>query len=302
MRLIILLLMGGIFPLCLSAQFLAVDFNASSAKKEVEVYMEGQLFTKLNYADSLPIYTLYPLYSASGVEVTHNGFSDKGRNTSVKSSSLQGFWFALGYVNEVDFRPVPQGREAADRCRYGEIRLTEAPVLDRVHACITVHAEWRDCHHEVLLKEKTRFYFDGSFDSRTVRRETHLTAYQQDVILGSKRNGGICLRLGDSFNPSNGGHFRNADHVEGEEVWGKHSSWVSITGKKEEREITITLFDVAGNRGYPARAETGRDGLFSLNNLENSESAENEIPGILLKKGETLTFRHFLTLSESSLP
>jgi len=302
MKFVVLLLLG-MLPGSLFAQFLSVDFQSSSDRKEIEVYMEGQLFTKLLYADSLYKFILYPLYTPSGVEVTRGYPLAPRKGESTDHRHQAGFWFTFGDVDGVDFWNASSARPVSERCKYGLIRVTEPPVVNVVHASIVVSADWVNCEGEILLKEKTSFYFDGSSDSRAVRRQTKLTAYSKDVLLKGNKEGLVGLRVDRHFESAMNGHYLNANGDEGDDVWGKRASWVSLTGRKEERDIKITLYDAPGNLNYPAWAHARGYGLFALNNLGGHEfNPQDEKVNVLLKKGESLQFLHILTISESGLP
>lgn len=298
----LILLIAGLLPLSLCAQFLSVDFQSSQRKKEIEVYLDGMLFTKLLYSDSLTKYVLYPLYSASGVEITRGYPLAPRKGEQTDHPHQIGLWFTFGDVDGVDFWNNSSARLPEERHKYGSIRVTEPPHTNVSQASITVNADWMNYKDEILLKEKTVFYFDGSSDSRTVRRQTRLTAYK-DLRLNGNKEGLIGLRVDRHFESSMTGSYLNANGDRGDDVWGKRASWVSLTGKKEEREITITLYDVPGNPYYPAWAHARGYGLFALNNLGGHEFNPNdEKISISLKKGDTIFFMHILSVSESGLP
>lgn len=291
-----LLFFLGIFPVFIAAQFLSVDFKPSFKDNEIEVYMEGQLFTRLIYPNSLNKYILYPLYTASGIEVTGNS------STIDESTTHQiGSWFAFGEVNGMDFWSTTI--DDSSDLLLGSIRITEPPVTDPVHASLTVQADWDDNNGNILLKEKTVFYFDGSSDTRTIRRNTRLTAYNKDLIFKKNVKGLAGLLVDSCFYYENGGILHNSEGDIGQNIPGNRSTWISLTGRKEQRDITITLFDVPGNHNYPAWPNVDKIGLFALNNLQGNDSdlADDEI-ALHLKKGESVSFMHILTLTESWLP
>lgn len=303
MRFLILLLMG-LVPIPLFAQFLSVDFQSSITENEVEVYVEGQLFTKLIYADTLAKYVLYPLYTASGIEVTRGYPISPRPGESTDHPHQVGFWFTFGDVNGIDFWNSHSGSSTEEQSKYGMIRLTEPPLTDIVHASITVHADWLDPRGNILLKERSVFHFDGSSDTRTIRRETRLTAHDDDIRMNGNKEGLIGVRVDKDLESANGGRYLNSNGDKGDAVWGKRASWVSLTGKKEQRDITLTFYDVPGNPNYPAWAHARGYGLFALNNLGGQEfdANEKEEVNLVLKKGESVNFMHILTLEESRLP
>jgi hypothetical protein len=299
---ILITLIAGLLPLSLWAQFLSVDFQSSPEKKEIEVYLDGQLFARLLYPDSLTKYVLYPLYTASGIEITRGYPLNPRAGEQTDHPHQIGLWFTFGDVDGIDFWNNSSARLPEERHKYGTIRVAEPPHADVSQAGITVNADWVNHRNEILLREKTVFHFDGSSDSRTIRRQTVLTA-NKDIRLKGNKEGLIGLRMDRNFESSASGVYRNANGDRGDDVWGKRAPWVSLTGKKEEREITVTLYDVPGNPYYPAWAHARGYGLFALNNLGGHEfNPADEKISVLLKKGETISFMHILSISESELP
>ncbi|MDF9829835.1 PmoA family protein [Parabacteroides sp. PF5-6] len=292
-----------LLPFCLGAQFLSVDFQSDREAKAVGVYLDGQLFTRLIYPDSLTKYVLYPLYTASGVEVTR-GYPIAPREGEQTDHPHQvGLWFTFGDVDGVDFWNNSSARKPEERHKYGSIRVSEPPTTNVSQSSLTVRADWVNAHEEILLKEETTFHFDGSADCRTLRRQTTLTASEKAVDLTGNKEGLIGLRVDRQFESSATGIYQNANGDRGDAVWGKRAPWVSLTGKKEEREIKITLYDVPGNPHYPAWAHARGYGLFALNNLGGHEfNPADEKIRIHLEKGESISFSHILTISESGLP
>lgn len=303
MKRLFLLLLFGWFPFITYAQLLSVDFHSPPGEKEVEVYLEGQLFTKLLYPDSLTKYVLYPLYSASGVEITR-GYPLAPREGELTDHPHQiGLWFTFGDVDGVDFWNNSSARRPEERYKYGSIRMTEPPQTNMAHSSLTVHADWVNWKDEILLKETTTFLFDGSSDSRMIKRETILTASEKPVSLTGNKEGLIGLRVDRHFESTMTGVYHNANGDSGDDVWGKRASWVTLSGRKEERKIDITMYDVPGNPFYPAWAHARGYGLFALNNLGGHEfNAADEKINIHLEKGDSLSFTHIITVSESDLP
>lgn len=303
MRRVLLPLFIGLLPFYLGAQFLSIDFQSAPEAKTVDVYLDGQLFTRLIYPDSLTKYVLYPLYSASGVEVTR-GYPLAPRPGEQTDHPHQvGLWFTFGDVDGVDFWNNSSARKPEERHKYGSIQVTEPPLANISQSSLTVRADWVNANEEILLKEETIFHFDGSADSRTLRRQTTLTASEKAVDLTGNKEGLIGLRVDRQFESSVTGIYQNANGDTGDAVWGKRAPWVSLTGKKEEREIKITFYDVPGNPNYPAWAHARGYGLFALNNLGGHEfNPADEKIRIRLEKGESISFSHILTISESGLP
>jgi hypothetical protein len=93
------------------------------------------------------------------------------------------------------------------------------------------------------------------------------------------------------------GIYRNSEGVEKDGVWGKRARWVSLSARKDNHDISIGMFDHPENPGFPSYWHARGYGLFAVNNLgkkcyDNSESMQITV----LKKGESITFRHMLLI------
>ena len=156
---------------------------------------------------------------------------------------------------------------------------------------------------------------------RKIVRITRLTATNGPVKFGDNKEGLFALRVDRAFetpsetpeiftdasgkktavpvlnNAGVNGTFRSSEGKEKDAVWGTRASWVSLTATKEGEEISICLFDHPSNPGYPASWHARGYGLFSVNDIGrkayNPGEAENLL---LLKKGETVVFRHMLLI------
>ena len=69
---------------------------------------------------------------------------------------------------------------------------------------LNVEMDWVDSKGTVLLKENTRFVFQGDAKTRIIDRITRLTAMKDPVVLGDNKEGVLGIRMARSLEqPSN---------------------------------------------------------------------------------------------------
>ena len=87
--------------------------------------------------------------------------------------------------------------------------------------------------------------------------------------------------------------YYSSNGLEGDSVWGSKGNWAMLTGKKDNKDITIAIFDHPSNVGYPAYWHARGYGLFSLNPLGRKifSNGKEEL-NFSLKPGQSVTFRY----------
>jgi hypothetical protein len=177
---------------------------------------------------------------------------------------------------------------------------------------------------EKLLKESTTFLFINREGVRMVDRITSLTAIADSVLFRDNKEGMLAIRVDRAFeHPSDSpaqftdasgnptevkvldnegvtGWYRNSAGDEGPAAWGKNAQWVKLSGTKDGKSCCMVLMDHPDNINYPACWHARGYGLFSINNLGRQVyNKELEHFELLLRKGESLTFKHrFLVAAE----
>ena len=300
-----------------------VSFVEVADKDRVDVYFDGKLFTSYIYPATLEKPVLYPITTAEGTLVTR-GFPLQPRpGERVDHPHQVGWWFNYGDVNGLDFWNNSYAIPADQKPKYGSIRHTRVIKAEGNSrgGTLVVQCGWEDHQKNVLLEEHSTFEFTGDELNRRIVRTTTLTAVNGDVRFGDNKEGLCALRVDRAFespadkpevftdasgNPTSvpvlnndgvNGLYRNSNEMEGDAVWGVKAAWVSLSARKGQEDISLCMFDHPGNPGYQAYWHARGYGLFSVNNIGcqayNPADSANEI---LLKKGQSLTFRHMLLI------
>jgi hypothetical protein len=306
---------------CTAGESGTVTFSDDPQGRKVEVFVDGRHFTNFIYPDEMEKQVLWPIRTASGVEITR-GFPLSPRPFErVDHPHHVGLWFNFGDVNGLDFWNNSYAIAPERRHRYGSIRFGAIEEMDAARGRLTVTAEWVNSGDTVLLDERTSYLFGGDETTRTIERTTELTAVT-GVVITENKEGLLGLRLDRAFeepsenpvettgpdgtspglrttnNEGVNGMYRNAQGDTGTAVWGKRSPWVALRAEKEGEAITVAIIDHPDNPGYPAWSHARNYGLFASNNLGGRAFDKTaELLQITLQPGEKLTFRHKVVIT-----
>ena len=120
---------------------------------------------------------------------------------------------------------------------------------------LNVEMDWVDSKGTLLLKENTRFVFQGDAQSRVIDRITRLTALKEPVVLGDNKEGVLGIRMARRSNSRRSprrlhrcqrqpeakavnnegvtGSYVGSDGKTGDAVWGTRGPWTMLKGKLE---------------------------------------------------------------------
>ncbi|MEM7367655.1 MAG: PmoA family protein [Bacteroidota bacterium] len=290
--------------------------------EQVEVWMNGSLFTIYQQPDEVKKPILYPILTSKGTAITRGYPLDPKVGERADHPHHIGVWFNHGDVNDLDFwnnstNVKPERLDHYGTIQHTAIRSVESGDEGRLH----VEMEWLGPDRTVLLRESTHFRFWTGKGVRSLERHTSLTAGEDSVLFRDNKEGMFGIRLArplEQVNPkptiligedgtpspekvvdttSVNGLYRNAAGQKGDDVWGTRGSWVCIDGKIGSESISVAMFDHAENPGYPASWHARNYGLFSVNNLgRKAYNKQEEAFHVSLAPGERLEFRHRLSV------
>jgi len=289
--------------------------------KNVDVSVEGKLFTSYRYADTLEKPILFPIVAADDIIVTR-GFPIAPRvGETTDHPHHTGFWFGYGYVNGVDFWGNSSWIPAADKLKYGIIRFRS---IDKIKSnadigILEVTHEWVNPDGTIPVIEHVTFTFQAGKDYRIIERITTLTAKFTDVGMNDTKEGSFAIRVARFLDmPSNEpkvfidaygkptslpvlnndgvtGNYISSEGYEGEKVWGTRAKWMELYGMNGSDTVSIVFMDHPSNLNYPTFWHARGYGLFSANPFGQKDFTNGkEVLNFKLKKGESLTFKHRL--------
>jgi hypothetical protein len=337
MRFSILFLLALTAP-ALRAQ--SVKLIPNEAGKRIDVLIDNQPFTSYIYPGPavLKKAVLYPIRSAGGQFVTRGWPMDPRPGERVDHPHHVGLWLNYGDVNGHDFwnnstevKDQPEkGISYGTVVHTGIVAMKSGPDAGE----LTVTADWLDPANQPLLRERTTYTFRGTGNgptgSRTIDRQTTLTAVAAEVVFKDNKEGMIGLRLArelehpatkaETFTDAGGkptavpvlnnagvsGRYQSSEGETGEGVWGKRGRWMNLTGTLANagtsEAVTLTLLDHPQNVGYPTYWHARGYGLFAANPLAPSVF-DKQAPAMnyTMKAGQSITFRHRLVITSATL-
>jgi hypothetical protein len=239
-----------------------------------------------------------------------------------------GIWLNYESVNGLDFWNNSTAIPVEKRNVYGTI--VHQKVISKKTggdaATLTIAAKWIRPDYKTLLNEKTEFRFSVSDKSFIIDRITTLTAADTAVLFKDVKDGMFAIRVArelelpskeqssyvdDKGNvstvPPSGsnevtGMYYSSGGLKGDSVWSSKGKWVMLTGRKENKDITIAIIDHPLNVGYPAYWHARGYGLFSVNPLGRkifSRGAEEL--NFSLKSRQSVTFRYRIVIHSGAI-
>ncbi len=304
-----------------------VSFVDKSNNKQVDVMMDGKLFTSYIWPDNVMKPVLYPVVTASGTEVTR-GYPLKPRaGERVDHPHHIGIWFNYGDVAKLDFWNNSEAIPANKKSEYGTIhhRAVEKTVGGDGQGLLVVNATWDTPDGKQLLADKTELHFLNQGDTRIIDRITTLTAGNEAVSMADNKEGVYAIRVARQLElPSKDqvvmtdakgipttvkamstegvtGSYRSSEGIKDDAVWSTRGKWMILTGTIGKDKVSILMCDHPRNVGYPTYWHARGYGLFAANPLgwsiftKGKETLNYSIPA-----GKSVTFRYRLVIHNGS--
>ncbi len=315
-----------LFSLEIQAQ--KVSFIQNEKAKKVEILVDNQPFTAYFYPDAsvLKKPVLYPIRSSQGTLLTRGWPLDPRAGERVDHPHHVGMWLNYEDVNGDDFwnnSNTPPNPKAS----YGTIIHTGIQkIKGGKQGILAVTADWMSSKNAKVLEETTTYVFAGSGNQRTIERTTRLKALGEKVVFKDVKDGMIAMRLTreleipstkpDIFTDASGvatavpkmdntgitGNYHSSNGIDGEKVWGTRGNWMSINGKIQDEDLSITIIDHPKNVGYPTYWHARGYGLFSANPLGQSVfSNGKEVLNFTLNPNQSVTFKYKIVIASEKM-
>lgn len=264
----------------------------------LDVFIEDAHFTSYHYSNDNRKPFLWPVLSEDGVGVTRDypmkeGDTPKFAQDHVHHKSL---WASYGDLNGADC--WGEGDNSGFQ-HSGEVTWGSGDAYGWIHA----KNVWQDKEHQPVIDEEREYRFYATPEKARLL-DVHLvfTAAYADVKFGDTKEGGIVsVRMRPELSYKDA-VITNALGDEGEaQCWGKPSPWCDCAGEmKDVGWRGLAVFDHPTNLRHPTSWHVRKYGLMGANCFGYSHFSEKDynkdlIPSngdYLLKKGETLSFRH----------
>jgi len=296
---------------------LNVAFIKKEANKQIDVMIDGKLFTSYCWYENVFKPVLYPVFTSTGTEITR-GFPLKPRAGERNDHLHQiGIWLNYGNVNGFDF--WGNGSTGTRSPNGGEIKHLSIEKLSGGdgEGIMVTKESWIDPSGKELLSEKTEYHFSAIGSRRMIDRITTLTAtggivtfkdtkegmfgirVARELELPSKDNSVLTDAQGKpsaikaSSNEGVTGNYRSSEGIKGEAVWSTRAKWMDLFGKIGNEQISIVVCDHPKNQSYPTYWHARGYGLFAANPLGGNDfTAGKESVNFSIPAGKTATFRY----------
>lgn len=296
-------------------------------KRQVDILYNNKLLTAYCYYDSSRKPILFPVNTVDGITVTRSYPFIMVPGERTDHPHHTGIWFNYESVNGLDFWNNSTAIAPGKRDHYGTIFHKQ--VVDKQtgksRASLTTIANWVTPANKILLEEKSVFHFRVTGNDFIIDRITTLTAMDSMVVFKDVKDGMFAIRVArelempsretSSFVDSRGnittvkhtggnnvsGMYYSSEGKEGDSVWSSKGRWAVLNGKKEDKEISIGIFDHPSNIGYPAYWHARGYGLFAINPLGRkifSRGAEEL--NFSLSPHQSATFRYRIVIHSGS--
>jgi hypothetical protein len=292
-----------------------VQVVADEVQRRVDITIDGKPFTSYIWPTNLKKPVLYPIIDSDGVTLTR-GFPP-GPGERVDHPHHVGLWFNYARVNNFDFWNNSEAIKSENHSKMGTI------VFDKLlsnssgakQGELSAESTWIDGNDHPILEETTHFVFSGSRGARIIDRTATLKALDH-VTFEDEKDGMLGMRVaswlesptagGGVYTDSHGvetktanassdatGEYLTSEGVKGDAAWSTRGRWCSLTGHKNGHTVSIAIFDMPKNPGYPTTWHARGYGLFAANPLGLSVFNPKEKPiNFTLEKGQSATFRY----------
>ena len=300
-------------------------------KKQLDVMIDGELFTSSCWWDGQKKPVLYPLKTSKGTVVTRNFPMAKVAGERTDHPHHISSWFTYGDINGVDFWNTPSDdvKSSYNAAKMGKIVHTAASKIKngKNAASVTLQADWIMPDNSKVLQQDEVMTFRSAPNLRIIDRVITLTAQGKKVVFGDSKEGALGIRVArtleepstrpEIFTDANGvptkvptldntgvdGKYINAEGLKGEkEAWSKRSKWMTLSGNVKGEDVSIGIFDHPKNPTYPTYWHARGYGLFAANPFGAKEfTGGKTVLNYTLEPGQKITLRFRIVVSSGPL-
>jgi Methane oxygenase PmoA len=265
----------------------------NEAAHRVDVLVDGQPFTSYIWPDTLKKPVLFPLRTASGTIITRGYPLEPRAGERTDHPHHVGLWLNYENVNGVDLWNNSTALPAEQQAKMGSIvhRRIVKTSNGANEGELEVEMDWIMPDGQPILHEAADFIFHASPGLRVVDRISMLTALDKPVVFKDSKDGLLGLRVrreleqpsteATTYTDASGrlttvkamdtngvtGMYRSSEGRTGDAVWGTRGRWTMLTGKVQQKDITLAMIDHPKNAGSPTYWHARGYGLFAANPL-----------------------------------
>lgn len=317
---LLLALMAG------SAAAQNVKIVEQKEKKQLDVYIDQQLFTSYCYWDSQKKPILYPLQTSKGTVVTRSFPIAKVAGERTDHPHHVSVWFNYGNINGVDFWNNSGGRNSE---KMGTIKHQSVKSIKngKGKAQLDVSMDWIMPDGSKVLQQDETIVFRAGKELRVIDRLITLTAQDKKVVFGDSKEGALGIRVArqleeptqqplvftdEQGNPTKvavldntgvaGVYLSSEGQVGEKDSWGKKAKWMTLSGTVKGEDVVIAIFDHPKNPLYPTYWHNRGYGLFAANPFGAKEFTRGATTlNYTLEPGQKTNFRFRILVHSGKL-
>lgn len=270
-----------------------VKLDAKKRAREIDVELNGELFTTFHFGDDQVKPYLWPVLGHGGAPITRD-WPMGDRNKSKDHPHHESFWTAYGDINGSDFWAFTAGKK-------GTQKVTDWHVMEgAAYSKIVLHLRWFSLDEEPVVDEvRTYTFYNTPSEHRLFDVSTMVVADNNEAMFGDTKEGGmVSLRMNDDLREKGGsGTITNSEGgVGASETWGKPAAWCDYSGELEGYgKVGVTIMDHPSSFRYPTHWHVRDYGLmganaFGYSYFYGSDSGKNG--DHLLEKNRAISFNY----------
>ena len=325
-KLVVILILAKLSVAAMAQPLSGFNIMEKKDKKQVDILFNNKLLTAYCYFDSSRKPILFPVKTIDGITVTRGFPFQPVTGERTDHPHHTGIWLNYESVNGLDFWNNSTAIAPEKRNQYGTI--LHQKIINKKESgkqgSLTIAAKWIRPDEKTLLNEQTTFIFTVQDNNFIIDRITTLTAADTTVVFKDVKDGMFAIRVArelelpskesSSYVDDKGnitavsgsgnevtGMYYSSNGLTGDSVWSSKGKWAMLTGRKENKNITIGIIDHPANIGYPAYWHARGYGLFSINPLGRKIfSKGREELNFSLTPGQSTTFRYRVVVSSGA--
>ena len=299
----------------------APKVNLVQKENQVDVLINGKLFTSYIYGDNLPKSFLAPVCTPSGIEVTRRHPLVDLEGGSDDHEHHVGIFFASDRVNGTERFWNSTGTSPQIKL----MKVTDMVSGDK--GKLSVESNWIDKKGTAVLKEERTMIFmpTDNPSEYAIDFSMDLTALTDKVVFEDIEEGVFAIRLADCLREQRGKvdagvmpgkplpkesvkgtgrYFSSNGDETARHVWGKRARWLALQGVRKDKVVGVAILNHPESINYPTYWHARHYVLFSANPLgqgdfQRQDDYKKNDPVYLnftLKKGQKAHFR-FLVIA-----
>lgn len=270
-------------------------------ENQIDVMIDGSLFTSYMFVDTLTKPILWPVHSPDGTVLTRAYPFGDVEGEATDHPHHTGIFFTYDKVNDAGFW---NNTTSPPQIKHVDVTGMSASG-DKATLSVVLH--WTD-ENTTLLEEKRTMVFMAGETKHNIDFDITLTAMTDEVVFEDTKEGMFAIRVAPWLKERGTGEYLNARGATTEKnVWGRRSEWVRLQGNKDGQPKGIIIMNHPTSINYPTFWHARGYGLFAANPLGQSvfqkgtDQETIEPLTLTLAKGESAPFKFRMVFYDGSM-